>query len=91
MTNQGKWMSEMLAISRNLLDTGLKSMGLFQEQAEKAMDFAIGNTNMMQEESKKAVRMWMENVKKARTMYTDAIEEGFSNLEKQFKGTSEKK
>ncbi len=89
--NQTKWMSDMLAIARVSFETGMRSMNLFQEQAEKAIDFAIGNTAMLQEESKKAVASWMENVRKSRELYAKSIEEGLENIEKQFKGPSEKK
>ncbi len=82
--DQGNWLAEMVKIARVSLETGMRSMDIFQQQAEKAIEFTLNSSNLSQDETKKAIHMWMENIKKARQMYADSIEEGIKNLENQF-------
>ena len=84
--DQGKWLSDMLQIVRVSLETGMRSMDIFQEQAEKAVEFTLNSANLGQSETHKSLKTWLENVRKARKMYADAIEEGLKNLEEQFGG-----
>jgi len=76
----------MLQIVRVSLETGMRSMDIFQQQAEKAVEFTLNSTNLGQSETQKSLKAWMDNVKKARDMYAQAIEEGLKNLENQFGG-----
>ena len=82
--DQGQWVNGMLNMARISVETGLRSMDTFQKQAEKAIELTVNNTDLVQDESRKALSGWMDNVKKSHQVYVDAIEEGLSNLEKHF-------
>lgn len=82
MTYQNQWIQEMIKMARVSLEAGVKNMDAFQAQAEKAMAIAMENAATAQDEARKALDAWMENVNRARKIYTDTIEEGLSSLEK---------
>lgn len=84
MSSQEKWMSEMMNIARVSFETGMRSLEIFQNQAEKGIEFMMKNAGLMQDESQKAFQTWMESSRNARKMYTDAIEQGIDHLEHQF-------
>ena len=72
-----------MGIARVSLETGMRSMDLFQQQAEKAAEFAMNNANVVQDETRKAVNEWMKSLQNARKMYEDTLEQGLKNLEEQ--------
>lgn len=80
MTNQQQWMKDVLSLARLSFETGVKSMDTFHEQIEKALQMTMDLT-AVPEEGRKAVSGWLENMKKGRKMYTDAVDEGLKKLE----------
>lgn len=44
----------------------------------------MNNANIIQDESRKALNSWTENVKRIRKAFCDTMEEGIDVLEKQF-------
>jgi hypothetical protein len=91
MSEQEKWMSNVMNMARMSIEAGMQSMDTFQAQAEKVLDMAMNNVNVVQEETHKAMDSWMENVKKAREVYVGAIEEGLVNFQKQAKNATKVK
>ena len=58
-------------------------MDTFHEQIEKALQMTMDMT-AVPEEARTAVAGWLGNMKQGRKTYTDAVEEGLANLERQF-------
>lgn len=83
----------MLAMVRTAFNAGAQGMEAFQSQAKKTMEMTMGNADIAQDEAKKAVGAWLDNVEEARKAYIKSIEDGLSSLEQQFSsmGSSQKK
>jgi len=73
----------MMGIARVSLETGLRSMDIFQQQAEKAIEFTMNNANLVQDETRSVISEWMKNMQKARKMYEDTLQQGLKDLEEQ--------
>jgi len=73
----------MMGIARVSLETGLRSMDIFQQQAEKAIEFTMNNANLVQDETRSVISEWMKNMQKARKMYEDTLQQGLKELEEQ--------
>ncbi|MCP4600989.1 MAG: hypothetical protein GY847_10770 [Proteobacteria bacterium] len=84
MMDQTKWMNSVLNLTRTSFEAGLQSMDIFPQQAEKAVEQVVNNTNVAQAETRKAFTNWLENLQKVRKLYVDTFEEGFVHLEQQF-------
>lgn len=84
MADQTQWIGGVLSLARIAFDTTMRSMDIVPQQAEKALELAMNNTQMVQEETRKAFASWIENVNNARKVYINAVEEGLTNLERQF-------
>ncbi len=84
MTEQQKWIGDVLNLFRITFESGIRNMDTFQEQAEKALELTMSNSDVAQDEVRKSFDAWIDNVKKSRQVYTSAVEEGLANLEQQF-------
>jgi len=84
MADQTQWISGVLSLARIAFDTTMRSMDIVPQQAEKALELAMSNTHLVQDETRKAFATWLENVSNARKVYINAVEEGLANLERQF-------
>ena len=73
----------MMGIARVSLETGLRSMDIFQQQAEKAIEFTMNNANLVQDETRSVISEWMKNMQNARKMYEDTLQQGLKDLEEQ--------
>ena len=73
----------MMGIARVSLETGLRSMDIFQQQAEKAIEFTMNNANQVQDETRSLISDWMKNMQKARKTYEDTLQQGLKDLEEQ--------
>lgn len=83
MQNQDKWMKNVLGMAKASFESSVRTMDTFQHQAEKAIDLALNNVSIMQEEGKRELTTWVENVKNAQKVYNDAVQDGLNNLENQ--------
>jgi hypothetical protein len=84
MTDQTQWAKALFELTRSSFEVGMRSMDVFPKQVEKAINLAMENAGIVQEETKKAFKAWLENVEKARSVYAKTIDEGLGTLEQQF-------
>jgi hypothetical protein len=91
--DQNKWITDMLGMVRVAFNAGAQGMEAFQGQAKKTVEATMSNADNVQDEAKKALSMWLENVEEARKAYMNSIEEGLNSLEQQFSsiGKTQKK
>jgi hypothetical protein len=90
MQSQDNWVQNVLGIAKASFESSVRTMDTFQHQAEKAIDLALNNVSMLQEEGKRELTAWVENIKKAQKIYNDAVQDGLSKLENQLKTTKHK-
>jgi hypothetical protein len=83
MQNQDKWIKNVLGMAKASFESSVRTMDTFQHQAEKAIDLALNNVSIIQEEGKRELNTWVENVKNAQKIYNDAVQDGLNNLENQ--------
>jgi len=93
MIDQSKWQNTMTEMAKESFETGMRMMGMFHEQAEKAVQLAMDGTKTMQDDTRTAVDNWMNHMQRARKAYWDTVEEGMERLTSisRTSGGSEKK
>jgi len=90
MRNQDKWMKHLLGMARASFESSVRTMDTFQQQGKNAIDLALSNVSIAQEEGTRELKTWVDNVRKAQKTYTEAVQDGLSNLEEQFQTTKPK-
>ncbi len=89
--NQQKWITDLMDITKMSIETGMRTMDVFQQQTQKAVELSTYNSTVIQTESQKAFQTWMNNINIAQKIYTDALEEGIQLWENLPIGTTNTK
>lgn len=73
---------QMLDFQKSTFENTFNTINVFQEQSERMFDaFLDQQGSMMPEESKKAIKEWLNMCKKARDDYKKMIDDGFKKVE----------
>jgi hypothetical protein len=91
MKGQTQLIGSILGLARIAFDATTRGMDIAPQQVEKALEMAMNNSQMVQEETRKAVASWLANVQDARKVHFNTIDEGLANLERRYAKKSGKK
>ena len=81
MTTQDKWVENLVELSRQSAETGLKSLERLQDQADQVVEMTINNINVMQSETTKALQTMLDSAREARQLYNTTIEDGLRTIQ----------
>lgn len=80
---------QMLDLQRVTFDSMINGMLMFWDQTERMVGPFLEQAAWMPEEGKKAVRDWLDTNRRGCESFKNAVDTGYSNLEKFFGGTGQ--
>ncbi len=84
LDQQMKTVKQMIDLQKSTVDGMINSMTMFWTQTETMMETFLVQAVWIPEEGKKALRDWVETNKKGCETFRNAVNDGYSNLEKMF-------
>ena len=91
MTQHTDWMNNWLDMARTSFETSTRAFENISQQTERAVELGMNSANIMQGETRKMYDSWLDNMKNARKIYTEALQSGFNSLDSQIKTKPAKK
>ena len=80
---------QMLDFQKSTFENTFNTINVFQEQSERMFDaFLDQQGSMMPQESKNAIKEWLNMCKKARDDYKKMVDDGFKKVDSYFSGES---
>ncbi len=84
LDQQMKTVKQMIDMQKSTVDGMINSMTMFWTQTETMMETFLVQAVWIPEEGKKALRDWVETNKQGCETFRNAVNDGYSNLEKMF-------
>jgi hypothetical protein len=91
--NMEQWTENVTNMARKSMDMGTKNMAMFQEQANKLVDYASAAAERLQDTMRSAVEDWVKSANQITQGQTQAWQSGLDMLSSAFspgKSTSPK-
>ncbi|MFO7494893.1 MAG: hypothetical protein R6X05_04570 [Desulfobacterales bacterium] len=86
--DQKQILKQMIDFNKATFDNTFNAMVMLQEQAERAANTLLEQSNWLPEDGKKAINEWVKAYKKGREDFKKVVDENFQKVESFFSGTN---
>jgi len=83
MTDQSKWMIQMMDTAKESFEAGMHMVNLFDKQTETTFALSIESSEMILADGFKTLNRWIDHVRALRKTCNDVFIEGFAIVEQQ--------
>ena len=85
--DQSIFIKQFMDFNRTTFNNMLNAIDLFQQQSEGMTASLLDQATWVPDEGKKAIKDWIDSVKKGREDFKKIVDDNFSKVEDSFKGS----
>ena len=85
--DQSIFIKQYMDFNRTTFNNMLNAIDLFQQQSEGMTASLLDQATWVPDEGKKAIKDWIDSVKKGREDFKKIVDDNFSKVEDSFKGS----